>query len=672
MLLLWAAGARATERTDRPSDEERGVPSLEAIVVTAPGPLGRGLGTVTTLDADLLRRITPATAAEILAGAPSVRVSTAPLATTANGKQEQLLSIRGFEATETKVLVDGIPVEDPYQGVADLGRLPLVGVERITVARGPTSLLYGPNALGGVVNLESRRLEARAEGMLRSEVEAGLGQRLAGRFGVPVGPVDLLAGVSFVRRVGFRVPHGFAPQRNQDRGLRRNSDVRDVAAFFKATWRLPHDQRVQLTTHFVDFDGGVPFSVSAVEPGTLWRRTWRRAQVEAAGVVRPWRFLDVRGKLFYARFENTVRTYEDASLSSVALDGAAVSTHAHDALGFFIHPELHLGDVFTLHLAGNWRIDWLSVRDDEIADTDPRDYRSETLGVALESETLPLPWLRVVAGASFAGMFKERADGGTTGTDLVDYELLGGLRATPWNGGTLRVGFARKVGFPRLRQLYGSFGDPDLSPQVAWTFETAAGQSVDLGDVSVTAELAYFRNDVRDYIAKRDTGNDVVYENVAEALISGLEAAVALSWLERYHLRIGYTWLHTRDRRPDRALASLDFRPAHLLDVALTVELGAGVVLDTVVRYTGSRPFEQPGPDGPRGRSFPPYTLVDLGLSVRIPPGDPERNVRLFARLQNVLDALAASTSAFDMYYEDAPERPGQGWNLRFGIEATL
>ena len=67
------------------------------------------------------------------------------------------ISIRGSNANEVLVLVDGQPINSALTGEADLSRIPLADVEQITVVRGAASARYGPGALAGVVLITTRR-----------------------------------------------------------------------------------------------------------------------------------------------------------------------------------------------------------------------------------------------------------------------------------------------------------------------------------------------------------------------------------------------------------------------------------------------------------------------------------------------------------------------------------
>lgn len=82
----------------------------------------------------------------------------------------QGVSLRGIGpsgASRTLVLLDGVPLNDPFGGWVSWSRVPLAQIERIEVARGGGSALYGNNALGGVINIITRTPD-------RNTIEGGL------------------------------------------------------------------------------------------------------------------------------------------------------------------------------------------------------------------------------------------------------------------------------------------------------------------------------------------------------------------------------------------------------------------------------------------------------------------------------------------------------------------
>src|SRR5262249_38158702 len=106
------------------------------------------------------------TAADALRGTPGLNV-------VRSGGQNQITSvfIRGANSDHTLVLIDGVEANDPSSPARafDFSHLTLDDVERIEVLRGPQSTLYGSNAIGGVVNIITKRGEGPPSGYLLGE-----------------------------------------------------------------------------------------------------------------------------------------------------------------------------------------------------------------------------------------------------------------------------------------------------------------------------------------------------------------------------------------------------------------------------------------------------------------------------------------------------------------------
>ena len=110
------------------------------------------------------------------------------------------ISIRGSSAGEVLVLVDGVPINSTITGAADLSRIALETVERVTVAPGAQSARFGARALAGVVLIETRRAERDAS---LSASMGAWGERVgAASIGdvVPVGGTRLGGSIALQRR----------------------------------------------------------------------------------------------------------------------------------------------------------------------------------------------------------------------------------------------------------------------------------------------------------------------------------------------------------------------------------------------------------------------------------------------------------------------------------------
>ena len=132
--------------------------SLPAVVVTStrsPIQADRSIADVTVLTAEDLALQSGRTLAEVLAQQPGIQF-------TANGGLGKSSSIfmRGLEARHVLLLVDGVRYGSATTGQADFDNLPLGDIDRIEIVRGPMASLYGSDAVGGVVQVFTRRAKA--------------------------------------------------------------------------------------------------------------------------------------------------------------------------------------------------------------------------------------------------------------------------------------------------------------------------------------------------------------------------------------------------------------------------------------------------------------------------------------------------------------------------------
>ena len=127
---------------------------LGVVVVTAPRvptPLGASPAAVSVLAGDDLRARGIVRLADALREVPGAAV----VQNGGLGGQTSLF-LRGGESDYTKILVDGVPMNNPG-GAFDFAHLNLDDVERIEIVRGPASVVYGSDAVAGVVNVITRR-----------------------------------------------------------------------------------------------------------------------------------------------------------------------------------------------------------------------------------------------------------------------------------------------------------------------------------------------------------------------------------------------------------------------------------------------------------------------------------------------------------------------------------
>jgi len=250
---------------------------LDTVVLTAqraPQRVDQALADVTVLGRAEIEAQAGRTLAELIAAQPGIQFwSNGGLGKNAS------LSIRGLDSRHTLLLIDGVRMGSATSGMPSLDNLPLDAIERIEIVRGPLSALYGSDAVGGVVQIFTRKgvagrqgLQPRARLMLGSH---GLRQAGAGlSFGA--GAVDGAFGVQSLRDDGFsstnsRVQFGnHHPDRdgfeqdalNARLGLKLGGDWRIEALGLHSRGEIQYDDgpsadsRAKLTNEVLSLQGG--------------------------------------------------------------------------------------------------------------------------------------------------------------------------------------------------------------------------------------------------------------------------------------------------------------------------------------------------------------------------------------------------------------------------------
>lgn len=131
--------------------------AVQVIGTRAPTALNRMVADVVVIDRERIRATSADSLEDLLRREGGMQLSR-------NGGPGQSASvmIRGSAASNTLVLIDGVRIGSATLGQTDLAAISLAQVERIEIMRGPGSSLYGADAIGGVVNIVTRRGDGAA------------------------------------------------------------------------------------------------------------------------------------------------------------------------------------------------------------------------------------------------------------------------------------------------------------------------------------------------------------------------------------------------------------------------------------------------------------------------------------------------------------------------------
>jgi len=243
---------------------------------------------------------------------------------TASGpRNESMVSVRGFDLRAVPVYMDGIPVYVPYDGYVDLARFTTFDLSAIDVSRGFSSLLYGPNSLGGAINLISRKPIKKIEydgalGMINTN-----GYRGNLNLGSNLGHYYFQAGYSYLHRDSYRMASGFIARSTEDGGERDNSYRTDQLIHFKAGWTPNARHEYVLGYRYQKGEKGTPVYAGDDQMNPLWAKPrfwqWPVWDKETYYFLSDTKLNDtdyIRSRIYYDTFKNTLNSFDDASYTT--------------------------------------------------------------------------------------------------------------------------------------------------------------------------------------------------------------------------------------------------------------------------------------------------------------------------------------------------------------------
>lgn len=201
---------------------------------------------VTVLDSSLIREKLPNGIADLFRDVAGLDASGV-------GANQRRPEIRGFRGQRILLLQDGLRLNNSRRQ-QDFGELPALagisGIDRVEIVRGPSSVLYGTDAIGGVINLISRRTPVPSDNRIRGELSyrygsAGALSEPAGSVGASLGRFAVRAGAAFRNAEPYRSPSGtFGNIRLTDSEPVHDSGVRDRSIDLAGSYEISSASQV--------------------------------------------------------------------------------------------------------------------------------------------------------------------------------------------------------------------------------------------------------------------------------------------------------------------------------------------------------------------------------------------------------------------------------------------
>jgi iron complex outermembrane receptor protein len=565
-----AASLTSAGATQAIAAEESQTFGLGQIVVTAPRADASDI-TTSSVNAEAIYDFSRDTLDEAVKLIPGV---TSGLS--GNSRNERLIYVRGFDRYQVPLSIDGIRVYLPADGRLDYGRFLTPDVAEIQVAKGYVSVLNGPGAMGGAVNLVTRKPDKELDAEARFSLNLDNDTDYAGYTGfasLGTRHDQWYAQASYARNFTdhWTLSKDFKPTRNEDGGERNLSRTEDwrVNAKIGFTPNATDEYAISYTRQ--EGEKLAPTHVSDLTGLRYWTWPyWNLQNVYFLSTTQLGEIATLRTRAYYNTFKNSLDSFDDATLSTQTRGSSFNSAYSDRAYGGSAQLDLRPSDAERLSVSFHYRND----RHREIQQSFPggiyepwQTTIEETYSAAIENGYKLTPQLELVVGASYDWRDLRRAEDYTSGA-FVRYPLRNGdawnaqgqLLWTPDAETNLHLAVSSRARFPTIFERFstrfgGATSNANLDAERATQFELGGARQ--LGPLKIEASGWYAKIDDAIvafpflYTTCTPAGvctNNAVSQsrNVGSGDYYGAEVSASAQITETLRAGANYGWVHRK------------------------------------------------------------------------------------------------------------------------------
>lgn len=532
-----------------------------------------------------------------------------------NSRNERTVYLRGFDSRQAPLFIDGIPVYVPYDGYVDFNRFTTADLAAIQVAKGFSSVVYGPNTLGGAINLISRKPTKQFEGDASVGLAAGNERQAQANLGTNQGTWYMQAGASYSESDYFPMSSDYRPTATEDGGHRNNSHRQDDKLSFKIG--LTPNQTDEYAISYYKQEGEKGQSPST-DPATAryWKWPyWNKESLYFVSKTALGGSETLKLRFYSDSFDNEVDSYTNGSYTTLKTSGSGSvgtgrSIYNDKTLGGSIELESRRFDTHTLRLVVHDKkdqhraLDGNGLLNEEYEDTLHAYAAEDNIQISAKlllslgyshQELTPDKVFNLASAYSVPN--RKSADSGQIGL-FYDYSETARFYGT----------IAQKTRLPTLKDRYSArlgtyLENPNLQPEESINYEIGYQGTPWHG---AKAEAALFYSEISDKIQSVFIGSvgssctnvfKCQMQNVGKVHITGLELGLRspiTNWLE---LGGNYTYLDLKNvsdpaaRLTDVPNQKLIFhallRPAEKLDIVAFIESDDGRWASNTVKLGG-------------------------------------------------------------------------------------
>lgn len=525
--------------------------------------------------------------------------------TQTGARNEQTVSVRGFDLKRVPIFLDGIPIYVPYDGYPDLGRFTTFDLSEIVVEKGFASVLYGPNTEGGAINMVSKRPVKIFEGDVGVGYGTGNTFNTYANLGTKHKLWYLQAGGSYASSSYFRLSDNFRQSRTEDGGQRDNSYYRDRKYNFKVGFTPADGHEYALS--YINQHGvkGTPV-YTGVDPNAMVRYwEWPYWDKESYYFTSRTPLGDksyFKTRLYYDKYRNSLYSYDNANYNSMKKGSSFMSDYDDHTRGGSIEAGTTLIPMNTLKVAFHYKEDF------HLEHNEPAPYqhfKDQIWSAGIEDTFQITKKLYTIMGVSYDTIKTiEAEDSYNTTTRTFGYFRKNDTSATnPQIGffydltdtAKIYASIANKSRLPTIKEKYSykmgkAIPNPDLKAEKSTNYEIGYR---DVFFKKLAMKAAVFYSDVTDMmlsvtIPKPGSPGQTVLQtqNVGDVRRYGFELDVSAPIIDKLDGGFNYTYICYDNRTNSEKITDI---PKHKIFAYAKYSPIKGLTLLGDIEYNSQR-----------------------------------------------------------------------------------
>ncbi len=558
---------------------------------------------------------------------PSTKVQT-------NSRGETLFYLRNSGKRRLSLMLDGVPLNIPWDNRIDLSLIPTTAISKIMITKGIPSVIYGPNSLGGVINIST--LEA-PENSYTDKLKVSLGengaQSYSAFYGSSNGNISYLISAGYSSRDSYKLPARFSSPENPG-DTRINSYSNGYNFFGKIKKRYSGNSEIGFSLSYISKEKGVP-----PEIGVSKKRYWQYPELSDLSITINGihRFLSSNSFLTYAvnltKYHSLINQYTNSDYN--ILDEAEKGDD-YTYFGRVIYTIL-FGSSSIIKLSGSG---YSSTHYEEIKSgtqvlEEKNVYSQNVFSTGAEYEFAHNN-LTINVGASFDGADTPKTGNKSKKSPTYDFGINSGLVYTFSKNISGRLNAGRKTRFPTMREMYsGALGkfelNPDLHAEVANSGEAGMIFSFNHGSIESDLFLTYITNGI-----VRTKLPNKKYKRINKSAIRnyGLETELEYDFSKSLKLRLNASFINSFAKNSNGDFKdTVEYAPRVIAGSSLTYTLNRVSFL-IGANYIGNE-YEA---DSPYFVRIPDYLLINFRASYLL--SFFKTKITIYFRADNITDKL--------------------------------